>query len=110
VVVMPHRWAGLLSMCRSFLSVLKKREKECRIIHCLYSSSYFSLVCCYELCLLISIANMKVVMCSSKFSGLMYRKISIFSQSAIFCKGLSSVQMEGRKKVILEYKICITVI
>lgn len=26
-VVMPHRWAGLLSMCRSFLSVLKKKRE-----------------------------------------------------------------------------------
>lgn len=97
VVVMSHRWAGLLSMCRSFLSLLKKKSEGRMKFTAFPPRFYFSLLSCYMLCLLISATNKKVVVCSAKYTGLTDRKISscIFPV-CLLCRSFKC--RDGRKK------------
>lgn len=103
-VVMPHRWAGLLSMCRSFLSVLKKkREGEMKRNLLPLSQLLFSLLSCDKLCLLISVTNTNVVMCSAKDTGLIDRKTSsyIFPICHLLCRPFKCTDGEEKKKYSL---------
>lgn len=100
-VVVPHRWAGLLSMCRSFLSVLKKvREggmKRNLVPLPLALIFLYFLAINYVYLYLLQIQRWWCAAPNMRawWTG---RSLPMFSQSAIFCKGLSNVQTKGRKK------------
>lgn len=93
--VMPCRWAGLLSMCRSFQYLKEQRRRNEEKCIASTSRSYFSLLSCYKLCLLASIIN-KGCDVQYQIHGLHRQKyLPIFFQSAIFCTGLTNVQIGG---------------